>query len=117
MNREMLKEAIAEAKTIKETAIASAKAALEETLTPHLQSMLASKLEEMAKDEDEEPIAETQDADADENGEKIKEEISLDEEFNLDEFLAELELEEVSISGSSFGVNLYLIFFQKKNNS
>ena len=34
MNREMLKEAIAEAKTIKETAIASAKAALEEGIVP-----------------------------------------------------------------------------------
>lgn len=95
-NKELFKQAIAEAKTIREAALVNAKAALEETLTPHLQSMLASKLEEMAKDEDEEPIAETQDADADENGEKIEEEISLDEEFNLDEFLAELELEEGS---------------------
>ena len=76
-NKELFKQAIAEAKTIREAALVNAKAALEETLTPHLQSMLASKLEEMAKDEDEEPIAETQDADADENGEKIKEEISL----------------------------------------
>jgi hypothetical protein len=95
-NKELFKQAIAEAKTIREAALVNAKAALEETLTPHLQSMLASKLEEMAKDEDEEPIAETQDADANENGEKIEEEISLDEEFNLDEFLAELELEEGS---------------------
>jgi len=95
-NKELFKQAIAEAKTIREAALVNAKAALEETLTPHLQSMLASKLEEMSKDEEEVPIAETQDADADENGEKIKEEISLDEEFNLDEFLAELELEEGS---------------------
>jgi outer membrane protein assembly factor BamE (lipoprotein component of BamABCDE complex) len=47
MNREMLKEAIAEAKTIKETAIASAKAALEEAFTPQLTAMFAEKLNEM----------------------------------------------------------------------
>lgn len=52
-NKELFKQAIAEAKTIREAALVNAKAALEETLTPHLQSMLASKLEEMAKDEDE----------------------------------------------------------------
>jgi len=34
-NREMLKEAIAEAKAVKEMAIANAKAALEEAFTPH----------------------------------------------------------------------------------
>jgi hypothetical protein len=50
-NREMLKEAIADAKTIKETAIANAKAALEESFTPHIKSMLAAKLQEMDKDE------------------------------------------------------------------
>jgi hypothetical protein len=95
-NKELFKQAIAEAKTIREAALVNAKAALEETLTPHLQSMLASKLEEMAKDEDEDVVKEMQDADT-ENGEELKEEeISLDEEFNLDEFLAELELEEGS---------------------
>ena len=46
-NREMLKEAIAEARTVKETAIANAKLALEETITPKLKSMLAKRLEEM----------------------------------------------------------------------
>ena len=47
MNREFLKEAIADAKAVKETAIANAKAALEESFTPHLKTMLAAKLEEM----------------------------------------------------------------------
>ena len=51
-NRTMLKEAIADAKTIKETAIANAKAALEESFTPHIKSMLSAKLQEMDKDED-----------------------------------------------------------------
>jgi len=80
MNREMLKEAIAEAKTIKETAIASAKAALEEAFTPTLMAEFANKLNEMDK-EDEEMTKEM----ADEN-------YSVDEgeDFNLDEILAEL---------------------------
>lgn len=51
-NRDLLKEAIADAKAVKDTAIANAKAALEEAFTPHLKSMLAAKLEEMDKDDD-----------------------------------------------------------------
>ena len=46
-NREMLKEAIADAKAVKEMAIANAKAALEEAFNPQLRSMLADKLMEM----------------------------------------------------------------------
>ena len=41
------KEAIEDAKVVKETAIASAKAALEEHFTPQLKSMLSAKLAEM----------------------------------------------------------------------
>ena len=52
-NREMLKEAIAEAKAVKEMAIANAKAALEEAFTPQLKSMLSLKLQEMELEEDE----------------------------------------------------------------
>ena len=100
-NKELFKQAIAEAKTIREAALVNAKAALEETLTPHLQSMLASKLEEMAKDEDEikEEIEEVE----------TSHEESMEEELNLDEFLAELELEEGSdeeideVTGASGG--------------
>ena len=51
--RDILKEAIADAKAVKETAIANAKAALEEAFTPQLKSMLAAKLEEMELDEEE----------------------------------------------------------------
>ena len=46
-NRDLLKEAIADAKSVKEVAIANAKLALEEAFTPHLKSMLSAKLEEM----------------------------------------------------------------------
>jgi hypothetical protein len=51
-NRDLLKEAIADAKSVKETAIANAKLALEEAFTPHLKSMLAAKLDEMDSDDD-----------------------------------------------------------------
>ena len=50
-NNDLLKEAIADAKAVKETAIANAKLALEETFTPHLKSMLSAKLEEMDKED------------------------------------------------------------------
>jgi hypothetical protein len=56
MNRDFLKEAIADAKTVKESAIANAKAALEESFTPHFKSMLAAKLQEMEEEEMEEGI-------------------------------------------------------------
>lgn len=51
-NRDLLKEAIADAKTVKETAIANAKLALEEAFTPFLKDQLSAKLQEMDKDED-----------------------------------------------------------------
>jgi len=76
MNREMLKEAIAEAKTIKETAIASAKAALEEAFTPQLTAMFAEKLNEM----DEEGVEENYSSD--------------DQDLSLEEILAELGVTE-----------------------
>ena len=57
-NKDLLKQAIAEAKTIREAAIANAKEALEESLTPHLKDMLAAKLQEMEDAEDEEVMNE-----------------------------------------------------------
>ena len=50
-NNDLLKEAIADAKAVKETAIANAKLALEEAFTPHLKSMLSAKLEEMDEED------------------------------------------------------------------
>ena len=117
-NRDLLKEAIAEAKSVKETAIANAKLALEEAFTPHLKSMLSAKLEEMDIDEDvneeTEPVEEMDapsfkrknspagDSLKDLSPKKVgqstvqeEEEKELDEEeINLDELLAELELDE-----------------------
>lgn len=96
-NREMLAEAIADAKTLKEMAIANAKAALEETFTPQLKSMLSLKLQEMTDEtnesynEDEtmeENFMDGDDLDA------VKENTTVDE-INLEELLAEIENEEI----------------------
>jgi len=51
--KDLLKEAIADAKAVRETALANAKLALEEAFTPRLQSMLSAKLAEELSDEDE----------------------------------------------------------------
>jgi len=66
MNK-LLKEAIADAKAVRETALANAKLALEEAFTPRLQSMLSAKLsedEEMGYEE--EPVAEDEEMPMDE---------------------------------------------------
>ena len=58
MNK-LLKEAIADAKAVRETALANAKIALEEAFTPRIQSMLSAKLaEEDEMDMEEEMEAE-----------------------------------------------------------
>jgi hypothetical protein len=53
-SRKMLEEAIAEAKSVKAMAIASAKSSLEEAFTPHLTSMLSAKIQEMEEEDEEE---------------------------------------------------------------
>ena len=52
-NSKLLKEAIADAKAVRETAIANAKIALEEAFTPRLQSILSKKLQAEMEGEDE----------------------------------------------------------------
>ena len=51
---DLLKEAIADANAVRETALANAKIALEEAFTPRIQSMLSTKLSEELEDEEEE---------------------------------------------------------------
>jgi hypothetical protein len=51
-NSKLLKEAIADAKAVKETALANAKLALEEAFTPRLQSILSQKLRAEAEEVD-----------------------------------------------------------------
>jgi len=114
-NRDLLKEAIEDAKVVKETAIASAKAALEEHFTPQLKSMLSAKLAEMEEEETEEETMEMNEDSIEDSMEKMSygedgmseagfgkfnaggdagfsdmEEKALDE-LNLEELLAELE--------------------------
>ena len=55
-NSKLLKEAIADAKAVKETALANAKIALEEAFTPRLQSMLTQKLRAEAEMDDAEEV-------------------------------------------------------------
>jgi hypothetical protein len=69
-NSKLLKEAIADAKAVRETAIANAKLALEEAFTPRLQSILSRKLQaEMEEEEDEVVVDEELDSSEIGNGE------------------------------------------------
>jgi len=107
-NRDLLKEAIADAKAVKEVAIANAKAALEEAFTPHLKDMLSQKINEIEdleetelsevdkekKMKEEKEVKEGKKEDMDEAKDKMDEAEDMDEELDLEEILAELELGE-----------------------
>ena len=111
MAKNILKEAIADAKAVREVALANAKAALEEAFTPKLQSMLSAKLSETLNEEEEELEENYMDEEMDETMDEmdVEEEMDeiagmdeedmgegadLDEEIDLEEILNELELEE-----------------------
>ena len=87
-NKDLFKQAIAEAKSIRDAAIANAKTALEETLTPHIKDMLAAKLQEMEEPEIEEAVEEVVE-------EEVIDELSFSQlgEEEEDELPAEDELE------------------------
>ena len=53
---DLLREAIADAKAVRETALENAKIALEEAFTPRLQSMLSKKIQSEMENSDEEEI-------------------------------------------------------------
>ena len=75
---DLLKEAIADAKAVRETALQNAKMALEEAFTPHLKSMLSAKLaEDDMEDEDEDAVVDI-DIDADDEEEVEAEEGAFD---------------------------------------
>jgi len=116
---DILKEAIADAKAVREVALSNAKAALEEAFTPRLQSMLSAKLSEELEEDlnEEEEIEENfnettieeasfdemmnynEDKGSDDEGYKME---SMDEEINLEEILAELELDEGGATEPTF---------------
>jgi hypothetical protein len=96
-NRDLLKEAIADAKAVKETAIANAKLALEETFNPFLKERLAAVLAEMDGIEEEELKEEETNENYSEgksmgkNMEMDEAKDEMDEELNLEELLRELD--------------------------
>ena len=92
-NRDLLKEAIADAKAVKETAIANAKAALEEAFTPYLKEKLSAKLAEMDNVDEEIELREDEVSEAEKEMKEMKKEKDMTEEVSLDELLAELDEE------------------------
>jgi len=98
---ELLKEAIADAKAVREVALQNAKMALEEAFDSKIKNMLSAKLaEELEEDveleeeymEEDEPTSEAM-YDEDDNtvGVEFELEEEMDEEINLEELMAELE--------------------------
>jgi hypothetical protein len=106
-NKDLFKEAIADAKQVREAALVNAKAALEEALGPKLQSMISAKLQEMENDEDDEKLEEVDYISANDKrndsdmirkraidaGQMSEGEEELEEDFDLSEILAELDAE------------------------
>ena len=88
MSKDLFKQAIAEAKSVREAAIANAKEALEESLTPHLKDMLAAKLQEMETSE------EVEEAKHDDKDESIEEAPKKDEAEITEEVPAQFAEEE-----------------------
>ena len=91
-NKDLLKQAIAEAKSVREAAIANAKEALEETLTPHLKDMLAAKLQEMEDSSVEEEVVNEVEEEVEEAVETVNEEVN--EEETVEESTEEVTEEE-----------------------
>jgi len=92
-NKDLFKQAIADAKSIREAAIANAKLALEESLTPQLKELLAQRLAEM--EEEDAPAAVV----AEEATEEVAEE-SLEEAIGPDGLRAVDEAEEEGEEGA-----------------
>ena len=69
---DLLKEAIADAKAVRETALENAKIALEEAFTPRLKSMLSKKIQSEIEEEGTEDEV-TEDAVSDEDADSVDE--------------------------------------------
>jgi hypothetical protein len=88
---DLLREAIADAKSVRETALANAKIALEEAFTPRLQSMLSRKIES-EMDAEEQEDAEESEMDAEESEMAPEEMMDKDEMEDAEE--SEMDAEE-----------------------
>jgi len=86
---DLLKEAIADAKAVKETALANAKLALEEAFAPRIQSMLSHKLAEEL--DDEEVSEEEEEMAAEVPAMEEEDEMSADAEMGAEEEMTEEE--------------------------
>ncbi len=99
MSKSLFKEVIADANDLKNVAITTAKLAMENALTPKLQSLLANKLsEELDETYEEEEIDEKKDTELDDVADDEKhpekndgEGECADENFDIDAILAEIE--------------------------
>ena len=83
-NKDLFKQAIAEAKSVREAAIANAKEALEETLTPHLKDMLAAKLQEMEDSSVEEEVVNEIEEEVEEGMDKDKKDEAIEEDLSVE---------------------------------
>jgi len=100
---DLLREAIADAKAVRETALENAKIALEEAFTPRLQSMLSKKIQSEMEDaeetEDSEEMREEEDAEEEmEDAEEVEmdaEEMEDAEETSHDAEEVEMDAEEM----------------------
>ena len=111
-NQELFSQAIADAKAVRDAAVANAKAALEETFTPKIMSMLSTKLNELEEELEEKKEVEEEAYDKEMKDEGHEAEIGFGatsqkpqiegemeetdsmEETDLEEILAQLEAEE-----------------------
>ncbi len=110
---DLLKEAIADAKAVRETALQNAKMALEEAFTPQLKSMLTAKLKEdevdetepVVSEEDEEEVEADDEVEAEEPVEEgsydedeemggDEEEVAVDDEEEIPAEEAEIEIDD-----------------------
>ena len=103
---DLLKEAIADAKAVRETALENAKMALEEAFTPRLQSMLSKKIQTEMEDEDEyaeqegdeeDMIAAQDDYSEEEEAPAEEEPLAAHDDEPSDEFSEEDDMEEEGV--------------------
>ena len=99
---DLLKDAIADAKAVRETALANAKVALEEAFTPRLKSMLSQKIQaEMEEDDDVEERMEDDEKDeamhGDDEDPEERMKINADDEDPSDDHSEEMEPEDKEV--------------------
>lgn len=101
---DLLKEAIADAKAVRETALQNAKMALEEAFTPQLKSMLSAKLKEEDLEEDSTPVVEEEEAE-DEEEEEVEESTETPEDTVVEVEDGEEEGDEEEVDEGSYHEN------------